>query len=1186
MNILPFGTSTDSPTVDAAPIQTFGCTVVDFNVSADWSSQAGSLSFRLIEDELEGDRLRIPVIGSPHNFELKDTNGNIIFQYIGLVDSFSRNSSNSKTYNVTLTSPLTILDSTQVIMDGFVGLGGSIEGVTVNGTIATTGVYDFGHRNSGINISESPGVDHWWNVSNLVNVFGILENDDPNYKIPFKWDNFGNPTLYGDFGFSSSSEDGIPLVKLLYGLHMGINHLPRISSSQRQRTHGGNLLFGRHNYNVNTDFEGIPYYYHFDALGFYNQVSGILGPQFRVSGKSKSIREIITEICSEANLEYFAYIDIYNDSSIGDQTLQEYDPNWDRQANCSWGGLNTLKFTDGGNYGGTIRIQTVNRNSFSNLNRPFSNIAYNLIGLEVPDLKNWDGSGIHPGKRPIDDTSYGIPSNSSIYSEPLDSEGLLGHLNGFTEVGTRSVVNGGSFPVATGYWDSGKLNDLKITQSDISIKMNDAVTMKVITGGYQTRLVTVPRRYIKHYWGDIVLPNATDPRETANVATDPLGLNETSSRRIPVVTPLLDPRDVDDFILIDMHSIFGNISISGVLKNGIYAASLFEIRLAMKSSFSWQNFFMKYKYDKFRNLISYFYPNVNSGSYSDGSTKKQKIQSTETVNASGGLGYAGVSESLRAGNSFSSFLSARPVETSNSNGEPVNSGIGTSSYVDYLLAEANIRDGLLPLLYEKIKAIGDTHYGKSWYVPAPYMKTKEDLDGNNLVGNFKRSWELVDSAYVEPSQYYGRNIPQTNQFIVDGKVKPFINYDHNFVTGSGSVFKEQYADKLTNIINGKTNTVFNFSEYDLSSLAITKYGTYSVIHAEPESVDDKYSFIPYAYERFYDRTLLPYSDILTGEKRVYNSGLVTEVMGPISAGQDSFGETTNEQPKQNESQENSESASTSGVPPTGWYDYIPKIGIPSQTSSSWLSNTVNGITGLDYSDNGRFCFPFVKVETSRVFLPQTKTGYAEGNALGDIPSLDPFRAIVGYRSPISGKRQKLTTEDKINSIFSLFPVCIPPKTVNYAQISTRHVYGPWITSFNYISFRGKIEYEQDESLVPENFLIPMNFGQFGGFSLSQTSGFEGLNLAAQGRANAIDNFSLFAVEEGSFTMPGLPAIKRIGDGLYGLPQVTDIKINVSSDKVETAYSFKTISPRFNKTNRDLEKNLTKISNKIKKIKLR
>jgi hypothetical protein len=1185
MNILPFGTSTDSPTVDAAPIEAFGCTVVDFNVSADWSSQAGSLSFRLIEDELEGDRLRIPVVGSPHNFELKDTNGNIIFQYIGLVESFSRNSSNSKTYSVTLTSPLTILDATQVVMDGFIGLGGSVEGVTTDGTISTTGIYPFAHRNPGFDVSESPGTNHWWNVSNLINVFGILESDDPLYAIPFAWDSFGNPILYSDFGFSSNSEDGIPLAKLMYGLHVGINHLPRINDLQRQRTHGGNLLFGRHNYDVNNDFEGTPYYYHFDALGFYNQISDILGPQFRVSGKNKSIREIITEICSEANLEYFVYIDIYNDSSIGDQTLQEYDPNWDRQANCSWGGLSTSKFTDGGNYGGTIRIQTVNRNSFSNLNRPFSNIAYNLIGLEVPDLKSpyWSGNYIHPGKRPIDDMSYGIPTNSSIYSDPLDSSGLSRSDDGFTEVGTRSVVNGGFFPVATGYWDSGKLNDLKITQSDISIRMNDNVTMKVITGGYQTRLVTVPRKNLKHYWGDIILPDASDPRETADTQTDSLGLNETSSRKIPVITPLLDPRDVDDFILIDMHDIFGSISISGVLKNGIYAASLFEIRLAMQSKFSWENFIAKYKYDKFRGLINYFYPNINTGSYSDGTSKAQKIASTETVNANGGLGYAGVNNVLNAGNSFSSIVSARLVETSDFEGEPIGGGVGLSSSVDYLLAEANVRDGILPLLYEKVKTIGDTHYGKSWYVPVPYMKTKEDLDGNNLVGNFKRSWEITDSAYVEPSQYYDRNIPQTNQFIADGKVRPFINYDHNFVTASGDTFKEQYADKLTSRVNGKTNTVFNFSEYDLNSLAVTKYGTYTIIHAEPESVDDKYSFVPYAYERFYDRTLLPYNDILTGEKKVYEYGLLTDAMGPIFAGQDAFQETTVEDPNQNENHDNLEGPSTGATPNPGWYDYVPTIGIPSKTSPNWLSATVSGIIGLDYSDNGRFCFPYIKVETSRTFLPQTKTGYATGNALGDIPSVGPFSMFVGGTLP---RRQNLTTEDKINSMFSLFPICVPPKTISYAQISTRHVYGPWITSFNYISFRGKIEYEQDESLVPENFLIPMNFGQFGGFSLSQTSGFEGLNLAAQGRANAIDNFSLFAVEEGSFTMPGLPAIKRIGDGLYGLPQVTDIKINVSSDRVETSYSFKTISPRFNKTNRDLEKNLTKISNKIKKIKLR
>jgi hypothetical protein len=178
------------------------------------------------------------------------------------------------------------------------------------------------------------------------------------------------------------------------------------------------------------------------------------------------------------------------------------------------------------------------------------------------------------------------------------------------------------------------------------------------------------------------------------------------------------------------------------------------------------------------------------------------------------------------------------------------------------------------------------------------------------------------------------------------------------------------------------------------------------------------------------------------------------------------------------------------------------------------------------------------------------------------------------------------TEDQIVSVLQPFQACVVPYSFNYAQISTRYVYGPWMTNLSYIPFRGKIEYEQDESLVPENFLIPTNFGEFGGFSLNQTSGFTGMNLAAQGRANAIDDFALFAVEEGSITVPGAPAIKRIGDSLYGIQQVTDIKINVNNQGMETTYNFKTITPKFGKNNRDLEKNLTKISNDIKKLKLR
>ena len=109
ININPFGTSTDSPTNNLAQIKLFGCTVVDFNVSADWSSQGGSLSCRLIESDTDGDRLTIPVLGSPVLFELKDTSGNVVYldssdNVIGIVQS-DGSVVGSSTFQVKLPSP-------------------------------------------------------------------------------------------------------------------------------------------------------------------------------------------------------------------------------------------------------------------------------------------------------------------------------------------------------------------------------------------------------------------------------------------------------------------------------------------------------------------------------------------------------------------------------------------------------------------------------------------------------------------------------------------------------------------------------------------------------------------------------------------------------------------------------------------------------------------------------------------------------------------------------------------------------------------------------------------------------------------------------------------------------------------------------------------------------------------------
>jgi len=1182
-NIEPFGTSTDAADPDVAVIKAFGCTVIDFNVSADWSSQAGSLSFNIIEDEAAGDRLSIPVVGSPHLFELKDTSGNVLFQYVGLVESFSRSSNTGKKYSVSLTSPLTILNATKIILSGFLGLGGSLEG---KADFSGLEIYNFGHRNSSIEIDNQAGENKWWNVSNLINVFAILENDDPYYRVPFQFDITGQPTQYGNYGFSAGSSDGIPLVKLMYAIHLGINHLPLMDQYQRQRTHGGNLLFGRHNYNTFSDQEGVPYYYHFDALGFYNQIKDKLGPQYRVAGQYKSLNEIISELCTEANLEYFCYIDIYTDTSIGDPTLQEDDPNWTQPAICSWQGLSINKFnTPGGKYGGTIRIQTVDKNSFINLNRPFSNIAYNLIGLEVPDLKDeyWTNiSGIHPGKRPINNADYGLSSNQ-YYSDPLDSKGLDNESEGFTDVGTQSIASGGYFPVATTYWDSGKLNDIKINNSNISVKLNDLVTMKVVTGGYQTRLVSVPKKYLRHYWGDIILPNPTDPTEI-EAETDSLGLNQTSLRKVPVVTTALDPEDIDDFIFIDMKDIFGDINISGVLRRGVYAASLYEIRIAMgagpgDSFYKWVDFLKKFKSLKLKKLREYYYPNcVNINSW-DSAQKKD-------ITENGGAGYGACVSSLGL------FLRAEfgpneMVESKTSDGTPRNApneeDKSSNTNISCDLADANILKFILPAIHEKVKTIGDTHYGKSWYVPVPYFQTKLDLDNNNLVGNFDRSWNLTDSAYVEPSNYYSLMIPQSDQFISDGKVNPFINYDNNFILSSGAAgsgrFDEAYITKLESVIYGKSQEMFNFSEYNLDQLCITKYGNVSIIHAAPSDIELNYSFLPYSYETYYDRTKFPKYDLDRGLKTYY----VELKTGDVGLTNDD-----NPSSKQNVSAGVENQPSENNPPTDNDYDgdsANPKK-FPLYTCTELLTDVIDTICSFDYADNGKYSFAFIKCTTERVFLPEIKpTGLMGSNALYGFLHLQtgvsPQNGL-----PINSVRQNYLTKDELNSQMNPFPIAVAPKSVNYAQVSDRHVYGPWITSLQYIPFRGKIEYEQDESLVPENFLIPSNFGEFGGFTLSQTSGLTGLDLAAQGRANAIDDFALFAVEEGSITIPHAPAIKRIGDSLYGLPQVTDINTSMSNSQIETNYTFKTISPRFNKNNRDLEKNLSKISNKIKKFKIK
>jgi hypothetical protein len=563
----------------------------------------------------------------------------------------------------------------------------------------------------------------------------------------------------------------------------------------------------------------------------------------------------------------------------------------------------------------------------------------------------------------------------------------------------------------------------------------------------------------------------------------------------------------------------------------------------------------------------------------------------------------------------------------------------------------NVKKYILPAIYEKVKDIGDTHYGKSWYSPVPYAQTIQDLEGNNIVGNFKRSWELADSAYTEPSLYYERKIPQSNQFISDGKVSPFVNYDHNFIIeGDSGVYDVEYADDIIGLV-GQPTKVFNFSEYNVNELCLTKYGNENVIHGGVSNIAESYVHLPLMYDVTYNRALLPFSDIIGGRKKkfvdVRQSGVAPSGEGQTQpSGTNApasginlrdtinfnllysgiFGDILQSAANYifNPSYESVLSkvivngsiwlggkalkayCDTPSGFPSGFFDYGIINGMPAYTHPDWLNNVVPALQSFNYQDNGRFSTPFVKFETPRVFLPVLAPG-KKGNQLSTPSATDEgYRFFTGSRrranngesdppdkdgnicpTGSSGPyRQFMITEDQLVRVLEPFQACVAPKSFNFPQISNRYVYGPWMTNLSTISFRGRIEYEQDESLVPENFLIPTNFGEFGSYTLDQTSGLAGMNLAAQGKANAIDNFGLFAIEEGSITIPGAPAIKRIGDSIYGVQHVSDIRINIGTESLETTYSFKTISPKFGKNTRDLEKKLTKISNDIKKLKLR
>lgn len=454
----------------------------------------------------------------------------------------------------------------------------------------------------------------------------------------------------------------------------------------------------------------------------------------------------------------------------------------------------------------------------------------------------------------------------------------------------------------------------------------------------------------------------------------------------------------------------------------------------------------------------------------------------------------------------------------------------------------------------------------------PVFTTKMTSSSENLIGNFTRSWDISDSAYVEPLAFPKFEAPQSNAFISNGRLRPYVNWEHSFfadaTNGRSGVWNDIFTENVTTFKDNQ-KFAFDFSEFTPESLVFSNIcatgdnvQASTLVHTKPEQIDSSYRFLPHNYFDSYNRTLIPFNDI--------NSGVFTYTVP-----------TKQDQIPSNPSSEMHQSTMNDGTKTPVTETRSEKI-----KARSAMETALTNIKGLGYNDNGVSSFPFVKVTTGRVFHPMT---VAKDQEYTNTPWLAASFNMLQDGSDSTDKEQSALTS--MNSFmmydWNAFPVTIPPKTVGVPQQSNRFVYGPWISNYT-LKYAGRVEYEQNDNLRPENYLLPT----YGGFPTlpsygptigSTLSGFQGMNLAGQAYANSIDNFDLFAEEQGSITLPGAPLITTIADTLLGGPLVTDVSVNVKPQGLETTYNFRTYGSRAGRTNRDIIDKIEKISNTIKNV---
>jgi hypothetical protein len=1162
--IQPFGSGVTSD----IPVQKFmGATVSRFDCTSDFASQPGSCNITLIGDDADGDSFQPGVIGSPQYFTIIDSDDNVVFGFNGVLGSIARDTSaGDKTYKVEIVSPLRILEAVTVIVDGYTGYGTAIEGLPrlfsddgyyqiseddqqdgylPDGVTMTPSVdyfeltnFAFGNNNSNLN---STGM--WGRVFNLQNVFAAYENE---------WVSAQGPvavTPYNGFGASSSVKGGMRLDKVAYALDQLINYT---TPSSPRRYIGGNILYGTNTYNICGTASGyvppFPYFYGFDIIGFVKYALNYVPEDFVIHGPSITLAELVAQVCDAINADFIVELNdsTYRNGEFYAEMQQTYP--------------NSI-------FGGIISVVLIPRNEYVDCDQPFSNFTYDLINLERPDMGDFGFAGnVNPG-------------DSTGANNPLDLD--------FANVGTEgSYPFGGKFPVGTPSDSRGTtFSGQQATNISVSLKATPGTVGKMVVGGYQSRMNVVPRDFIYHYWGEICVVN-----ESSNSC----GATGQSKKSIPVITQLLPPNDTWDWIAIDMQDLFGAKNQTGVLYAGVYFASMMEIRAALVSYQAWVNYIYTFKKVK---------------SYIIESNLFDRLQDRLLTK------YVG---------KVKRYLGLKKLEQ-NVN-RPKND------------ASDRIRTPQISnLMYDRIKQIADRHYGKSWIAPVPVCKSKTTSSEESLVGNFERSWEISDSAYVEPYAFSTLEAPKDSLFMDGGRLRPYVNFEHSFIGGTGNIGYDPITLTMLGTISG-VQYKYDFSECGedvvFDYLASGDCSPTGLAHMST-SIDNRYLYVPPEYFAYYNRGHCPFMDYQNGSMVTYsyeyNSKGAYDVPDRIGKIVNSYINDPNDTVIFNSNVTNTIlSYETNGrkdmlfqpcesgmfLPGLcDWFEGYPILANGNLNVStneelvtddyddyfSWthsgtaLYTILEGLLDNPANDSGSG-LPFVRFETSRVYYPGTL------NAAGVDPIsqeyLDTLESEIvdKFKSNAIGN---LSTDSFTLGKNSVAKPCVAPRSVGIPQQSTRYVYGPWITNFTNIIYGGKFEFEKDEELVPENFLIPVYGNTDVNWNITDAdgnivrvldsingtvlSGMAGLNLAGQAIANSIDDFSLFAQEEGNVTIKGLPLITKLGEYLLNGPRITDINISFNAGQVETTYNFRSLSPRYGKSERELLKRLRKVSETIRRM---